>query len=105
MLAQRLRRRLARPKSPLTQVAPDDSSRLHSASVISEADIRKEHPAIIGLISMLIGSDDFSRVEATYRKLWIQGLRIVSADSGNPMPISPIISMFEDLTRQNPGAG
>ena len=104
-LAQRLRRHLVRPNAPPTRDAPDDARRLHAASVFSEADIRDEHPVIIGLISMLIGSDDFSSVEATYRKLWIQGLRIVSDDRGPQMPISPIINMFEEITRRSHGAG
>jgi len=104
-LAQRLRRLKAAskpPSAPPTSVADGESRRLQGASVISEADIRAEHPVIIGLISMLIGSDDISRVEATYRQLWIQGKRIISTDSCASMPKSPIISIFEDLKAGSP---
>src|ERR1022692_3846050 len=79
MLQQRLRRHKARAKlrSPAPAPGKPEGSRgLQSPSVISEADVRAEHPVIIGLISMLIGTSDLEQIQTTYRQLWIRGTQI-----------------------------
>jgi hypothetical protein len=75
------------------------------ASVLSEAAFRSEHPVIIGLISMLVGTDDPERVEATYRRLWMQGIRITTAPKPPATPDSPIIRLFQCFHSAAGGAG
>jgi uncharacterized OB-fold protein len=107
-ISQKLRRSLSPPKQTPVQAASvgeGGASRLHTASVISEGDIRAEHPVIIGLIAMLIGSDDLARVEATYRQLWIHGKRIVSGESAATNAKSPIINLFQDLKTNRASVG
>ena len=100
-LGQRLRRRGAGSGSTVGGPASgqqEGSRRLQEASVISEAAFRSEHPVIIGLISMLIGTDETDRVEAAYRQLWMRGMQITSGNTSTTCPNSQIISMFEGLT-------
>jgi hypothetical protein len=100
-LGQRLRRRGAGPGPTAGGPASDKQEgprRLQEASVISEAAFRSEHPVIIGLISMLIGTDEADRVEAAYRQLWMRGMRITSGNTSTTSPNSQIISMFEGLS-------
>jgi hypothetical protein len=58
---------------------------------------------IIGLIAMLIGTDETDRVEATYRRLWMKGMQIQSGNSSSAIPNSQIISMFGEITGQTNG--
>lgn len=75
-IPQRLRRLHA--SSPLTPMAKlregqAPSRRRQESSVLSEANFQSEHSVFIGLISMLVGTDDSERVEAAYRRLWDTG--------------------------------
>jgi hypothetical protein len=100
-LGQRLRRRGAGPWPTAGGPASgkqEGSRRLQEASVISEAAFRSEHPVIIGLISMLIGTDETERVEAAYRQLWMRGMQITSSNTSTTSPNSQIINMFEKLS-------
>ena len=100
-LSQRLRRRgmgsVPTADRPVSG-KQEGSRQLQEASVISEAAFRSEHPVIIGLISMLIGTDETDRVEAAYRQLWMRGMQITSGNTSTPSPNSHIISMFAGLT-------
>lgn len=100
-LGQRLRRRAAGSGATAggsSSAKQEGSRRLQEASIISEAAFRSEHPVIIGLISMLIGSDETDRVEAAYRQLWMRGMQIASGNTSTMNPNSKIISMFDELT-------
>lgn len=93
-LAQRLRRQKVaadRTRSELLEKA----RRLQAASVISEADIRSENPAIIGLISMITGLTSFEDIERVYRKLWLRGKQILSSEKAQGYPNGAMISLFE----------
>ena len=100
-LGQRLRRRGA-PPSPTAGVPAsgmqEASRRLQEASVISEPGFRSEHPVIIGLISMLIGTDEPDRVEAAYQRFWMQGVQITSGNTSSTSLNSQIINMFDGLS-------
>ena len=62
------------------------------------AAFRSEHPVIIGLISVLIGTDETDKVEAAYRQLWMRGMQITSGNTSTPSPNSHIISVIAGLT-------
>ena len=100
-LGQRLRRRGAGSGSTVGGPASgqqEGSRRLQEASVISEAAFRSEHPVIIGLISMLIGTDEPDRVEAAYQRFWMQGVQITSGNTSSTSLNSQIINMFDGLS-------
>jgi hypothetical protein len=102
MLQQRLRRHKARAKlrSPAPAPGKPEGSRgLQSPSVISEADVRAEHPVIIGLISMLIGTSDLEQIQTTYRQLWIRGTQIISENSDPALRDANVLNMFAMMKR------
>jgi hypothetical protein len=74
---------------------------LQGASVISEADIRTEHPAIIGLISMVTGLTTFEDIERVYRQLWLRGRQILSVGQLQTVENPAIISLLQEI--QSPG--
>ena len=71
-------RRLERLRSELLSDAPMSARRLQKASEISEAFIDTPSPILIGLISMLIGSDDPQEIYNTLQRLYQKGLEILN---------------------------
>ena len=65
-----------------------------AASVVSEADIHAENPVIIGLISMITGLTDLADIQNVYRKLWLRGMDLLSADHRKALQNPAIISLF-----------
>ena len=53
---------------------------------------------IIGLISILIGTDETDRVEAAYRQRWKRGLQITSSSTLAKNLYPHGISMFHGLS-------
>ena len=54
-------------------------SRLQSASSESEADWNAQNPTVIGLFSMLIGSDELEEIQAFIRRLRERGNAVLGA--------------------------
>ena len=76
--SQRLRRQAPRTThSDLWPLAK--GSRLQSASSESEADWNAHNPTVIGLFSMLIGSDDLEEVQTFIRRLRERGNAVIGA--------------------------
>ena len=75
------------------------------ASVLSKVDFGSENPVIIGLISMLIGSDDIDEVEAAYRRFKMRGIQIASLRSMPSSPNSQIINIFDEFRRAGKTSG
>ena len=103
-LAQKLRRRKSAADRTRSQ-SPDEARRLQAASVISEANIRSENPAIIGLISMLTGLKSFEDIERVYRQLWLHGKQILSAGQTQGPTNGAIISLFQHVERRKHSPG
>jgi hypothetical protein len=80
--------------------SPDKVRRLQTASVISEADIRSENPAIIGLISMVTGLTNLEDIERVYRQLRLRGKQILSVGQTQEPSNAAIISLFEHVERR-----
>ena len=78
----------------------DEARRPQAASVISEADIRSENPAIIGLISMVTGLTSLEDIERVYRQLWLRGKQILSMGQTQEPSNGAIISLFEHVERR-----
>jgi len=91
---QRLRRQNAAAGKVRTQL-PGGARRLQAASVVSEADIRAENPAIIGLISMVTGLTNLEDIERVYRQLWLRGKQILSGSQFQGQPKHQIINLLE----------
>jgi hypothetical protein len=98
-LAQRLRRRKSAAVRMRSE-SPDEARRLQAASVISEADIRSENPAIIGLISMVTGLTNLEDIERVYRQLWLRGKQILSVGQAREPSNGAIISLLEHVERR-----
>jgi len=56
-----------------------DPSERQSASSESEADWNAENPTVIGLFSMLIGSDELEEIQAFIRRLRERGNAVLGA--------------------------
>ena len=79
----------ARPEgsfSAITEASPTDHpfgsvdlSERQSASSESEADWNAQNPAVIGLFSMLIGSDELEEIQAFIRRLRERGNAVLGA--------------------------
>ena len=61
--------------------------------------MRAEHPVIIGLISMLIGTSDLEQIQTTYRQLWIRGTQIISENSDPALRDANVLNMFAMMKR------
>jgi hypothetical protein len=99
-LRQRLRRqtRTSKPK----RSAPATTARgLQAASQLSEADIRLENPAIIGLISMFTGLTNLEDIEQVYRQCCQRGLEILSAGKKGIVGSPAIISLWDEARVQS----
>lgn len=78
--AHRQRQRRAEAVAGPPQGQPTTAtSRLQTASDLSEADMRSQNPVIIGLISMITGTTDLESIEQVYRQCWLRGREILSA--------------------------
>lgn len=93
---QRVRRAtaLGRLCAELLNDDPTPVRKLHAASRIPEALIDTQSPILIGLISMLIDSEDRDEISKALRRLWQRGAEILNPPSGekqaNRLPRSPI---------------
>jgi len=76
---QRLRRATALDRlcADLLNDDPRAARRLQVASQIPEALIESQSPILIGLISMLIDSNDREEISKTLHKLWQRGVQIL----------------------------
>ena len=102
-LRQRLRRHnvASKPKSAQPTIQASAGQRgLQAASVISEADMRQENPVIIGLISMITGVIDFEDRQPIYRRLWVQGAKILFTGHEQGIDKPNIISMLDEVKDQ-----
>ena len=93
------------PDAPYLQASAEDGKvrsqlqsgarRLRAASVVSEADIGAENPAMIGLISMFTGLTNLEDIERVHRQLWLRGKQILSGSQLQGGPNQQIINLLE----------
>ena len=107
-LRRTLRQRQHRQRAvarPMPSGAPVASRGPQTAARLSEADIRNENPAIIGLISMFTGLTSLAELQSVYRQLWLRGMEILSAGSEQAGQKPAIISLLQKTDGQRRTTG